>query len=198
MPRIEDLLDQLGGSYYFTKIDLKSGYHQIRIKLGDEWKTTFKTNKGFFEWLVMPFGLSNAPSTFMRLMDEIFIDFIQKFVVIYLDDILIFSRSMKDHLNHVEQVLRRLHQYKLVINLEKCMFMKKDIGFIGFVISQGTLKMDLEEVYAIINWPPPKNQGDVRSFHGLSTFYRKFIKNFNHVCAPMLEIIKGGKKTKFS
>ena len=109
MPRIEDLLDQLGGSCYFTKIDLKSGYHQIRINLGDEWKTIFKTTEYFFEWLVMPFDLRNAPSMFMGLMNEIFIDFIGKFVAIYLDDILLFSHSKEDHLDHVEYVLRRLH-----------------------------------------------------------------------------------------
>ena len=102
MPRIEDLLDQLGGACYFTKIDLKSRYHQIRIKLGDEWKTTLKTTEGLFEWLVIPFGLSNAPSTFMRLMNEIFIDFIRKFIFIYLDDILVLIHRREEHLDHVE------------------------------------------------------------------------------------------------
>lgn len=102
MPRIEDLLDQLGGACYFTKIDLKSRYHQIRIKLGDEWKIVFKTNKGLFDWLAMPFGLSNAPSTFMRLKIEIFIEFIRNFFVLYLDDMLIFIHSKEEHLDHVE------------------------------------------------------------------------------------------------
>lgn len=145
----------------------------------------------------MPFGLSNAPSTFVRLMNEIFSDFIGKFVVIYLDDILVFSSSREQHLNHLEQVLRRLHDHKLIINLEKCTFMQKELTFLGFVISKGTLKMDPEKVEAIVNWPTPKTQGDMKSFHGLATFYRKFIKKFSHVCAPMLDTIKGGRKTKF-
>lgn len=112
----------------------------------------------------------------MRLVNGIFIDFIGKFVFVYLDDIIIFSHSREEHLSHVEQVLRT----KLV--------------FLGFVISQGTLKMDPEKVETIINWSPPKNQGDLSSFHGFATFYRKFINNFSHVCAPMLDTIKGGRK----
>lgn len=143
----------------------------------------------------MPFGLSNAPSTFMRLMNEILKDFNGKFVIVYLDDILIFSKTKEEHLEHIDMVLRRLHEEKLVINLEKCLSMQEELTYLGFVISQGSLKMDKEKVSAILSWPPPRTTvGDVRSFHGLATFYRKFIRNFSHICAPMLKTIKGGRK----
>eukprot|EP00253_Pinus_taeda_P009358 PITA_09358 len=190
LPRMDDMMDCLSGAAYFTKIDLKSGYHQIRIREGDEWKTTFKTNEGLYEWLVMPFGLSNAPSTFMRLMNEMLKEFIGKFVIVYLDDILIFSRTKGEHLQHVRKVLEKLQQNKLLINLKKRTFLQKELVYLGFVVVENELKMDPEKIATIINWPSPKSLFEVRSFHGLASFYRKFIRNFSEICAPMLGTIK--------
>jgi hypothetical protein len=190
LPRMDDLMDCLSGANYFSKIDLKSGYHQIRMREGDEWKTTFKTNEGLYEWLVMPFGLTNAPSTFMRLMNEVLREFIGKFVVVYLDDILIFSKTKAEHLRHLAIVMRRLQQEKLLINLKKCSFMQTELIYLGFVISANELKMDPEKVEVIRNWPSPRNVFEVRSFHGLASFYRKFIRNFSGISAAMMDTVK--------
>jgi hypothetical protein len=178
-PRMDDLMDYLSGEFFFSKIDLKSGYHQIRMREGDEWKITFKTNEGLYEWLIMLFGLTNAPSTFMRLMNEVLKDFIGKFVIVYLDDILIFSKTKVEHLKHLAIVMKRLQQEKLLINMKKSSFMKTDFIYLGFVISENELRMDPDKVEVIKNCPSPRNVFEMRSFHGLASFYRKFIRNLS-------------------
>ncbi|XP_061993791.1 uncharacterized protein LOC133711705 [Rosa rugosa] len=193
IPRLEDMLDVLGGSKFFSKIDLRSGYHQIRIRPGDEWKTAFKSKDGLYEWLVMPFGLSNAPSTFMHLMNQVLRPFIGTFVVVYFDDILIYSRSEEEHLDHLRQVLEVLQENQLYINLKKCTFLTDKLLFLGYVVSSEGIHVDEDKVKAIREWPTPKTVSDVRSFHGLATFYRRFVPNFSTITAPLTECLKKGK-----
>ncbi|KAH9801845.1 hypothetical protein KPL71_001176 [Citrus sinensis] len=181
IPRLDDMLDELHGSCVFSKIELKSGYHQIRIREGDEWKTAFKTKYGLYEWLVMPFGLANAPSTFMRLMNHVLLAFIGKFVV---------------HIEHLQSVLTVLRKEKLYANLKKCSFCTNHIVFLGYVVSAKGIEVDEEKVKAIKEWPTPKSVSEVRSFHGLASFYRRFVKDFSTLVAPLTEIVKkhGGFK----
>jgi len=192
IPRLDDMLDVLHGSTYFSKIDLRSGYHQLRIRPGDEWKTAFKTRDGLFEWLVMPFGLTNAPSTFMRVMNQILKPFIDKFVVVYFDDILIFSRSLQDHINHLLQVFQTLRFESFFINLKKCSFAQSKVIFLGFIVSANGVAADPEKVRTVSDWPSPNNIHEVRSFHGLASFYRRFVKGFSSIMAPITECTKKG------
>lgn len=193
IPRLEDMLDELSGSKVFSKIDLRSGYHQIRIRPGDEWKTAFKSKDGLFEWMVMPFGLSNAPSTFMRLMNQVLRPFIGSFVVVYFDDILIYSKTKDEHMEHLKQVLQVLQENQLYINLKKCTFSTNKLLFLGFVIGEEGIQVDQEKVSAIRDWPVPKSVTEIRSFHGLATFYRRFVRDFSTITAPITECLKKGK-----
>uniref|UniRef100_A0A2N9F015 Reverse transcriptase domain-containing protein n=1 Tax=Fagus sylvatica TaxID=28930 RepID=A0A2N9F015_FAGSY len=190
IPRLDDMLDELHGSCVFTKIDLKSGYHQIRMKEGDEWKTAFKTKYGLYEWLVMPFGLTNAPSTFMRLMNHVLRAFIGRFVVVYFDDILIYSKNLEEHVMHLKSVLEILRKEKLFANLKKCTFCTDKLVFLGFVVSKRGIEVDEEKVKAIQEWPTPTTISQVRSFHGLASFYRRFVRDFSSLATPLTEVIK--------
>jgi hypothetical protein len=190
IPRLDDMLDELSGSIMFSKIDLRSGYHQIRMQLGDEWKTAFKTKIGLYEWLVMPFGLTNAPSTFMRLMNEVLRAFIGRFVVVYFDDILIYSKSLEDHLDHLRAVFNALRDARLYGNLEKCTFCTNRVAFLGYVVTAQGIEVDPAKIEAIESWPQPKTVTQVRSFLGLAGFYRRFVKDFGSIAAPLNELTK--------
>ncbi|XP_042016278.1 uncharacterized protein LOC121764299 [Salvia splendens] len=193
IPRFDDLLDQLQGAQVFSKIDLRSGYHQIRLRPGDEWKTAFKTRDGLYEWMVMPFGLSNAPSTFMRLMNQVFRPFIGKFVVVYFDNILVFSRSVAQHLEHLKQIFIVLREQKLYANAKKCHFLTEEVTFLGYVVTREGIRMDAGKIDAITSWPTPTSIHDIRSFQGLASFYQRFIRDFSSIIAPITECLKVGK-----
>ena len=187
IPRLDDMFDMMSGATIFSKIDLKSGYHQIWIRLGDEWKTAFKTKDGLYEWFVMPFGLLNAPSTFMRMMTQVLRPFMGKFVVVYFDDILIYNKSKEQHLDHLKQVCSILRRENLYANLKKCSFFSDSVIFLGFVVSSKGVSVDPQKVKAIVDWPDPKNIHEVHSFHGLATFYRRFIRGFSTIMAPITD-----------
>jgi hypothetical protein len=193
IPRLDDLLDQLSGARIFSKLDLRSGYHQIRVRPEDEWKTVFKTRKGLYEWLMMPFGLSNAPSTFMRVMNQAFRPFIGKFVVVYFDNILIYSSKQEKHLQHVREVLGVPRREKFYASPAKCSFLKYSVLFLGYVVLKDGLTMDEFKVAAVRDWPIPTTLHDIRSFHGLVLFYQHFIHDFSTIVAPITKCMKGGK-----
>ena len=166
------------GLVSFQKIDLKSDYHHIRMREWDEWKTAFKTKHGLYEWLIMPFGLTNAPSTFMRLMNHVLCIFIGKCVVVYFDDILVYNRDLDEHMNHLHCVLDVLRKEKLFANFRKCSFCMDKVVFLGFIVSAQGIEVDEENVRAIKEWSTPTSITEVRSFHGLASFYRPFCKEF--------------------
>lgn len=192
IPRLDDLLDQIGSARIFSKLDLNSDYHQICIRPCKEWKTTFKTREGLFEWLVMPFDLSNAPSTFMRIMNQALRPFIGRFVVVYLVDILIFGTSLEEHIDHLWQVLLVLRAETLYVARNKCEWGVKRVLFLSYVVSTEGFLMDDGKVDAIRSWPEPKTISEVQSFHGLASFYRRFVSHFSSIMAPLTDCMKGG------
>ncbi|XP_060673257.1 uncharacterized protein LOC125420382 [Ziziphus jujuba] len=190
IPLIADLFDQLSEAKFFTKLDLRSGYYQVRIAEGDEEKITCVTRYGAFEFLVMPFGLTNAPATFCTLMNQVFRDFLHKFVVVYLDDIVIFNPTLEEHVEHIRMVLQRLRENQLFVKKEKCAFGRRKIKFLGHIIEEGKIRMDMEKVKAIQEWKTPANVKELRSFLGLANYYRRFVKGYSKKATPLTELLK--------
>ena len=198
LPRIDSLLERLGQAKVFTKLDLASGYHQIAMEETSIQKTAFRTNRGQFEFLVMPFGLCNAPASFQRLMNKVFADNIGTFVAVYLDDILIFSRDIEEHWQHLRWALQRLREVKLYGRLHKCKFLKDQVEYLGFEVSPSGIKASPGKIKAVIEWPRPKSVHDVRCFLGLASYYRRFVRGFSEMARPLTELTRAGAEWKWS
>ena len=197
LPLVDDLLQRLKGARYFTKLDVRWGYNNIRVRQGDEWKAAFRTNRGLFEPLVMFFGLTNSPATFQTMMNDIFADLIgDGRVCIYMDDILIFAQTKEDLRSITRLVLERLRRHKLYLKAEKCEFERERIEYLGLVISHNQVAMDPAKVAAVADWPRPKDVRDVRSFLGFANFYRRFIEGFSQIARPLFDLTK--KDTPFA
>jgi hypothetical protein len=190
LPLIGELMERISKAKYFTKFDVRDGYNRLRVAPGEEWKTAFRCRYGLFEYTVMPFGLCNAPGTFQHYMNDTFRDFLDKFLVVYLDDLLIYSDNLKEHKEHVRKVLERLQEAGLFLKPSKCEFHVQEVEFLGFIIGIEGVKMDPAKVESVMLWPVPKSPHDVRMFLGLANFYRRFVKDFSQLAAPLTRLLK--------
>ncbi|KAK1422205.1 hypothetical protein QVD17_25165 [Tagetes erecta] len=195
LPRIDDLFDQLQGASWFSKIDLRSGYHQLKIRDEDIPKTAFRTRYGHYEFLVMSFGLTNAPAAFMDLMNRVCRPMLDRSVIVFIDDILIYSRSEAEHAIHLREVLETLRREKLYAKFSKCAFWLREVQFLGHVINANGILVDPSKVEAVMKWKPPKTPTEIRSFLGLAGYYRRFIQDFSKIASPLTKLTR--KDTKF-
>ncbi|RVW66686.1 Transposon Ty3-I Gag-Pol polyprotein [Vitis vinifera] len=194
LPRIDDLFDQLKGAKYFSKIDLRTGYHQLRVKEEDVSKTAFRTRYRHYEFLVMPFELTNAPAAFMDLMNRVFRAYLDQFVIVFVDDILIYSRSLEEHKQHLVTTLKTLRRHQLYGKLDKSEFWLTEVNFLGHVVSEAGIAVDHSKVEAVQEWQRPTNVFEVRSFLGLAGYYRRFVEDFSRIAAPMTRLTRKGVK----
>jgi hypothetical protein len=194
LPRIDVLFDQLAGAKIFSKIDLHSGYHQIKIRPSDILKTVFSTRYGLYEYLVMSFGLTNAPAYFMYLMNSVFMPKLDKFVVVFIDDILIYSKNLEDHARHLHFVLQRLRDHHRYAKFSKCEFWLDTVKFLGHTISKDGISVDPSKVQEVMDLKPRTSTHQIRSFLGLAGYYHRFIHNFSRIAKPMMELLKKGVK----
>ncbi len=189
LPLISELVDKLSEAKYFSKMDVRWGYNNIRIKEGDKWKAAFRTNRGLFEPLVMFFGLTNSPATFQTMMNDIFREeIIEGWVVIYMDDILVFSKDKQEHQIQVKRILEKLRQHQLSLKAEKCYFEQEEIEFLGLIISQNGMRMDPNKVKAIKDWPTPTSKRELQQFLGFVNFYRRFVKGFAKIAKNLTKL----------
>ncbi|KAK3533208.1 hypothetical protein QTP70_013610 [Hemibagrus guttatus] len=194
LPLVPTALEQLRGARVFTKLDLRSAYNLVRIREGDEWKTAFHTTHGHYEYCVMPFGLTNAPAVFQALINGVFRDLLGRGVIAYIDDILVYSTSMEEHVRQVREVLARLQRFRLFVKLEKCEFSRTTVSFLGYVISPRGVEMDTNKVRAVSEWPAPTTIKELQWFLGFANFYRRFIRSYSSVAAPLTSLLRGKPK----
>ena len=190
LPRIEECMDALGGSKYFSTLDLASGYHQMMMHPEDEEKTAFTTPFGLYHWKRLPFGLCNAPAQFSRLMQRVMNDHLFKIMVLYLDDLLVFSPDFNSHLQRLQAIFNRLREVGIKLNPEKCSFAKSSVSFLGHILSENGVSTDPKKIEAVKNFPVPSTVKDVRAFLGLAGYYRRFVKNFAHIAKPLSELLQ--------
>ncbi|XP_040940144.1 uncharacterized protein, partial [Gossypium hirsutum] len=190
LPRIDDLFDQLKDATVFSKIDLRFGYYQLKVNECDVPKTAFRTRYGHYEFLVMPFGLTNAPAAFIDLMNRIFQSYLDRFVVVFIDDILIYSKTESEHAQHLRIVLQILREKQLYAKFSKCEFWLHEVGFLGHIVSVDGIRVDPSKVSTVINWKTPKNVTEVRSFLGLAGYYRRFVKDFSLIASPITKLLQ--------
>jgi hypothetical protein len=198
LPNINDLFDQLKGAKVFSKIDLRSGYFQLKIREQDIPKIAFTTRYGLYEYTVMSFGLTNAPAYFMTMMNKVFMEYLDKFIVVFIDDILIYSKDEKEHEQHLRLIMEKLREHKLYAKFSKCEFWLNKVGFLGHIVSAEGVVVDPSKVASITEWESPKNAGDIQSFRGLAGYYRRFIENFSKIAKPMTELLKKDKKFEWT
>jgi hypothetical protein len=189
IPFIDELLDELHGEKFFTKLDVRSGYHKMIMRKEDIPKTTFRTNEGHYEFLVMQFGLNNAPSTFQSLMNFIFKPFLRKFVLIFFDDILISIKSREEHVHHVDIVLQLLEEQQLYAKPSKCDFGVQEVEYLGHIVSREVVKVDPNKIKVMREWPIPKKLNKLIRFFELIGYYHKFIKNYGQITTPLTTLL---------
>ena len=196
LPRIEDNLDALSGAKWFSTMDLASGYWQVGMDPRDKEKTAFCTRYGLFQWNVMPFGLCNAPGSFERLMEKVLQGLQWETLLIYLDDVIVFSTNLDQHMERLDEVFRRIKEAKLKLKMKKCHFFKKEVSFLGHVVDEEGVHTDPEKIQAVRDWPQPRTVKEIRGFLGFSGYYRRFIKDYASIAAPMIELTKKNAKFK--
>jgi hypothetical protein len=189
LPIIDELLDELAGSKWFSKLDLKAGYHHIRLAPGEEAKTAFQTHNGHYEFRVMAFGLTGAPATFQYAMNATLAPVLRKFALVFFDDILIYSQTYDDHLQHLATVLNILQKDQWQVKLSKCAFAQEKINYLGHVISAEGVATDATKIQSVENWPTPTNLKELRGFLGLTGYYRKFIKHYAIISQPLTALL---------